>query len=367
MTPLRSIIVSDSEKSAPPSAAAGAALENPMTERDYIQTYLELFCHRRDVYAQQTNKGAYFPRRQPVTNQVIQAHLRGELTAGWYALAPDDTVRWLALDADRADGIDQLQQAERQLSARGIPSYLELSRRGGHLWMFCEPISAQAARRVVLGTVTDLEGIEVFPKQDHLDRSRPLGNLVRGAFGVHRLTGRRYPFVDPVSLQPISHTVGGALEYLSRAERLTAAEIARHLARLLDEAMRAPLRPGRVLQLSGGSRPYPGSAQDLKERIDLYHFISEYVELDASGRGHCPFHPPDTNPSFAVDRQRGFWTCFHEVNPRTGRYLGGDVIAFYMRLKGLPFKAALDELHGLVGDASALPTRSPPAHLNGVD
>ena len=77
---------------------------------------------------------------------------------------------------------------------------------------------------------------------------------------------------------------------------------------------------------------------------DPYRFISRFVELDSSGRGHCPFHPPDRNPSFAVHRQAGYWVDFHEVNPKTGRYAGGDAIEFYRRLHGLTYKQVIQEL-----------------------
>ena len=77
---------------------------------------------------------------------------------------------------------------------------------------------------------------------------------------------------------------------------------------------------------------------------DVYTFVSEYVELDARGRGSCPFHPPDQHPSFAVNREEGYWVCFHETNPQTGHYLGGDAIEFYRRLKGLTFREAVREL-----------------------
>jgi DNA primase len=76
-------------------------------------------------------------------------------------------------------------------------------------------------------------------------------------------------------------------------------------------------------------------------------FISQFVELDAKGRGHCPLHLPDSNPSFIFDRQSGHFTCFHEVDPRTGRYLGGDVIEFYRRLRGLSYRETIRELGAL--------------------
>ncbi len=87
--------------------------------------------------------------------------------------------------------------------------------------------------------------------------------------------------------------------------------------------------------------------QRLKAKLgDPYTFISRYVELDREGRGHCPFHPPDRHPSFAVNRADGYWVDFHEVDPRTGRYVGGDAIAFYRRLWGLSYKDVLEELGG---------------------
>src|SRR6266516_1729550 len=97
-------------------------------DRERIDTYLDLFVHRRDLYAQQTNTGAYFLKRSPVTPEVIRAHLHGKLTAGWYALSPENTIRWVVLDADQADGLERLQDAWKQLEAKGISSQLELSR-----------------------------------------------------------------------------------------------------------------------------------------------------------------------------------------------------------------------------------------------
>jgi hypothetical protein len=313
-------------------------------EQEHLDTYRELFIHRQDLYAQQTPKGAYFLKRSPITDTVLRSHLQGAITAGFYALSPENTTRWVCLDADRDDGMEQLQEAWKQLEARGIPSQLEGSRRGGHLWILFEPIEAAASRRLTLGTLPDLEGVEVFPKRDRLDAGAQVGNLVRGPLGIHRLTGRRYPFLDPISLQPLAGSVQATLEYLQTVPRLTQAEMTARLAGSLA-AVATPLDfPRRT------SRPAPETAgrrspiQQLNAQIgDLYAFISQYVELDSSGRALCPFHP-DVHPSFAVDRQRGFWTCFHEVNPKTGRYLGGDAVEFYRRLKGLTHREAIDEL-----------------------
>src|SRR5215213_2341863 len=164
-------------------------------EHRHLATYQELFCHRRDLYALQRPNGAYFLKSAPLTPDVIRVHLLGGLTAGFYALTPDNTTRWVVLDADRADGLAQLQWSAQQLDTRGITSHLETSRRGGHLWILFEPIQATLARRLIMGCLPEME-VEVFPKRDQLDDQTRVGNLVRGPFGIHRMTGQRYPLVD---------------------------------------------------------------------------------------------------------------------------------------------------------------------------
>src|SRR5688572_29897263 len=107
-----------------------------------IAAYQELFVHRADAYALQTKSGSYFARKAPVTRELIVAHLKGELTAGFYAMDSDSSVRWLALDGDQADSLELLQEAWKRLDQLQIPSYLEESRRGAHLWLFFEPLPA---------------------------------------------------------------------------------------------------------------------------------------------------------------------------------------------------------------------------------
>jgi DNA primase len=129
-------------------------------------------------------------------------------------------------------------------------------------------------------------------------------------------------------------------------------QAAEGLARLLDEAKHPPIEEVRPHFVQTGVERDLGRhlspIQRLKEQIgDPYAFISQFVELDERGHGHCPIHPPDVHPSFAVDRQSGHWTCFHEVDPRTGRYLGGDAIEFFRRLRGLSYKDTLRELEAL--------------------
>lgn len=52
--------------------------------------------------------------------------------------------------------------------------------------------------------------------------------------------------------------------------------------------------------------------------------------------GCCPFHKEDT-PSLAMYLETNTFHCF-------GCKKSGDVIAFYMQLKGVDFKTAVEEL-----------------------
>src|SRR5262249_20104847 len=161
----------------------------------------------------------------------------------------------------------------------------------------------------------ELEGVEVFPKQDSLEPKTPVGSLVRGPLGIHRLTGKRYPFVDAANLEPVSRSVVGTLEYLAEVRPLSAVQVAEGLSELLRESRRpepapvpearpAPEPTSEVGRLTLRRSP----VEQIKEAIDdPYDFISRFVELDEQGRGHCPFHPPDVHPSFAVNRKLGHW------------------------------------------------------------
>jgi DNA primase len=76
---------------------------------------------------------------------------------------------------------------------------------------------------------------------------------------------------------------------------------------------------------------------EVKDRVDIVEFVSQYVPLQKAGRnykGLCPFHA-DTTPSFVVFPAGQRWHCFG------GCASGGDVFTFLMKKENLDFSEAL--------------------------
>jgi DNA primase len=78
---------------------------------------------------------------------------------------------------------------------------------------------------------------------------------------------------------------------------------------------------------------------ELRERADVVAVVSDYTQLKRAGqrmKGLCPFHSEKT-PSFTVNPERGLYHCF-------GCGEGGDTIDFLMKVQGLDFVEAVEQL-----------------------
>ena len=81
--------------------------------------------------------------------------------------------------------------------------------------------------------------------------------------------------------------------------------------------------------------------QEIKARLDIVDYISDFVPLKRSGRnfsGMCPFHDNSRTPAFYVNPERQSWRCFGACAE------GGDIFAFVMKREGVEFPEALKML-----------------------
>ena len=284
---------------------------------ELVRAYTNTFISRFDCYPKQTLDGKYFAIPSPLHQSIVEGHLKGHITIGAYALNTENYAKWLCLDADdepRWQGLLSLAQA---LQHKYIPLYIEQSRRGGHLWFFFEGMSGTETRRFgkQLLKQHNLTPIEVYPKQDELRTGQ--GSLVRLPLGVHQITKHRYHFIT-LDGKPLAPTIREQIALLAQPSLVPQAFIHDILK---DAPVAKPVFPTKPFKLkkhrSFGDTP----SERIKNRINVYDFVSEYVDLDSNGRGLCPFHN-DHRESFGVNKDGNYWHCFAGCG-------GGSVIDFW--------------------------------------
>jgi hypothetical protein len=172
---------------------------------EQIDLIKKLFVYRSDVYAIQLDDGRYVKRDEPLTDEVLMRHLRGELTVGIYQLN-GDKVKWMCFDIDReravAEEIFKFLRSDEKL--KDSVALEETGGRGQHVWTFFDPPILAKAARAVGKIVMEAIGVtcELFPKQSGVSEDG-FGNLVKLPLGLHRKYRRWSFFVEPISLEEV--------------------------------------------------------------------------------------------------------------------------------------------------------------------
>jgi superfamily II DNA or RNA helicase len=178
----------------------------------------------------------------PVSDELIEAHLRGEdrirqsgrgdFVAGVYPLLFDDTCRFLVADFDGENWSSDALAYLATCRELGVPAALERSRsgKGGHVWLFfTDAVPASEARRfgTMLLTRTMNRRPEIgfrsydrlFPSQDTMP-SGGFGNLVALPLQRRARENGNSVFVDD-KLEPLTDQWA----FLSSLHRLSAVEV----------------------------------------------------------------------------------------------------------------------------------------------
>jgi hypothetical protein len=315
-----------------------------------LEPFISCCVGRRNDYAFQLSDGRYLRMRTDLTAEILFWHLEGRQTLGTYLINELNLCSFAIFDSDAPTGLFDLAGVQATLASHGIPSYLEQSRRGAHLWVFLsEPISPGLVRAWLLPFCP--QGCEFYPKQDQANFEHP-GSLIRLPLGVHLRSGERYPFVTLVGGQPLPlfSSVVDALGWFSTIER-------------------APVpSPSTILvQRENGGQPtqrnisfkkpqptttvgVPSTIREWCVSQDPLAVIGRYVSLDSNGVGCCPFgwhHADgvDTHPSFVAYRPTApdicCWYC-HVWQQ------GGSLFDFFKLYSGLE---AREFWHRILGGA----------------
>jgi hypothetical protein len=281
-----------------------------------LEVFARLCVGRRDTYAVQRDDGRYVRVGERLTYARLWEHLAGRLTLGTYVIDEQGMCRFAVFDDDRADGLARLAEVQARLRSDRVPSCLEVSRRGGHLWVWLSrPVRASLVRGWLRPYVA--ASVEFYPRQDESDG---LGSLIRLPLGVHRVTGQRYPFVAwrDGGAVAVASSVAGMVAYLGGVERWhVPADDASPKRRTAGQRT----QPHPSLSPSVAPRwnsPYTTIA-DWCAAQDPYALIGRYMALDSRGMGCCPFGEHhcagrDRHPSLRVYEPRrpggSCWFCY---------------------------------------------------------
>jgi TOTE conflict system, Archaeo-Eukaryotic Primase domain len=222
----------------------GSIRASPAIVADYERLFVNRGAYTLQTFRPNPDSGRHYYFRPKakgtgqelaLTARTIRRHLEGELTIGLYAINPaTQRSKWVAIDADYAGAMEDLLKLQYFLQQDQVQAALEMSRRGGHLWIFMEkPALARECRIYIYDLALRLglrirgfglaEGIEVFPKHDEL-RPGEFGNAIRGPLGIHRGANRRYWFYGA------DYDLQKQIDYLNRLRKLSEEQVRSSIA-----------------------------------------------------------------------------------------------------------------------------------------
>lgn len=273
----------------PDQATLSGAPESPVNMRSMpeakVRFFLDLFRCRSDVYAlrwenRRDGRSGWMPTIRgywrkgmnradapylPLTPDVVDQHLRGEVHLGLYPLGDDDTCWWVAADFDKEAAMLDALAYMKAARAHDVPAALEVSQsgRGAHVWVFfAQATSAATARSIatsLLGEAFQLRGSmhlssydRLFPSQD-IHTGRGMGNLIAAPLNGKRRQHGTTLFLDPATLEPFDDQWA----YLSSIARLSHRDVAALLRTLPDPQFGHRVRR---LQLPTSSKIVPRPA-----------------------------------------------------------------------------------------------------------
>lgn len=193
-----------------------------LNPQEKIILFKSLFAGRTDVFSQHWiswdgKKQGWFPVHTdrtnsvyaPLTDSVLEEHLRGNKTVGVYPLLTNNTSWFVAADFDGDHWQEEVEATILVCKENNLPTYIERSRsgNGAHVWWFFEaPYSAFKSRLIFLHLLSLSNCIDpldskhsfdrIFPNQDYLS-GKGLGNLIALPLQGTARKNENTVFLDP--------------------------------------------------------------------------------------------------------------------------------------------------------------------------
>jgi len=171
-----------------------------------IEVIRHLFIGRDDTYIIQNDDGSYRRIDEPLTDKVIERHLKGEISIGIYQHDLDSNIKWICFDFDenKSDALKVFQYLRSHDKYKSACLLEDTGGRGAHVWIFFDPKIPACVGRYLDNEIVEKVGVkcEIFPKQDKIS-SKGFGNQVRIQLGIHRKYGTRSILLEPSSLEEI--------------------------------------------------------------------------------------------------------------------------------------------------------------------
>lgn len=175
----------------------------------------------------------------------------------------------------------------------------------------------------MVAAAAGLATVELYPRQDELRTG--VGSLVRLPLGVHRKAEppRRFHFVQADGETPLAPTVREQVALLAQPKTLPVRFVEDVLSRAPEPKVVFPTPAFEQRKHVDGETV----AERIKQAVSVYDFVSQFVDLDRSGRGLCCFHD-DHRFSFSINKEGNYWNCFSGCG-------GGSVIDFWLKWRQL--------------------------------
>ena len=299
--------------------------------------YRHWFAARLDDFVTWTGE-TWVRANAPLTPEVILAAFSGGPPVSAYTITPQNETHVCCIDFDSDDGLDLAKRLRAAMAGKGVTAYVEVSRRGGHLWVVLDRVlPARTVRRALRAFLRDA-GIPILcagsgkpPVDRHCavcphkssdpvveehdnpkiefrpaaDEIKPdgFGSPIRMPTMPHPKTGRRYPLLGSAADHPLSPRLG---------EMLLALDLS---PAWMMESVADTIRPTIKDVKHGDRKAYSGPSTE-GSASDILRTLWGAIDARPNHSIRCPAHD-DKMPSLSIlaDDQRAVCHAPHcELN-----------------------------------------------------